>query len=468
MHLSRHLLTLGLLTTLGLGLPRVSTALAEEPQRVVQSSVNRDFDPIDIRGRLDEASDVTDGGSYFNVYLFEGIEGQPLVIDLISDDFDAHLLLVMSDDEVEVITEDSYGGENGNAQIVVVLPRTEVYEITATSAQGEEIGDYRLTAQMATSSDLERAELLEEAHRLNEEATELYEEGRYQEAIPIAQQALEIRETTLGESHPDVAQSLNSLAALYHAQAYYSTAEPLYRRALEIRETTLGESHPDVAQSLMGLAELYWNQGNYNAAEPLVLRSLEIRETTLGETTLGESHPDVAQSLMGLAALYWGQGNYNAAEPLLLRSLEIRETTLGESHPDVAQSLMGLAALYWSQGNYNAAEPLVLRSLEIRETTLGESHPDVAQSLMGLAALYWSQGNYNAAEPLVLRSLEIRETTLGETIMPPNPSSSGPWKSEKPPWESFTLMSPKVSMVWQISTFSKETIMSLNLSTVVP
>ena len=52
MHLSRHLLTLGLLTTLGLGLPRVSLALAEEPQRLAQSSVNQDFEPIDVRGAI--------------------------------------------------------------------------------------------------------------------------------------------------------------------------------------------------------------------------------------------------------------------------------------------------------------------------------------------------------------------------------------------------------------------------------
>ncbi|MCC5899056.1 MAG: tetratricopeptide repeat protein, partial [Phormidium sp. BM_Day4_Bin.17] len=410
MHVSQRLLTLGLFTTLGLGLPRVSPALAEEPHQLVQSSVNRAFEPIDIRGRLDETSNVADNGKYFNVYPLEGTEGQRLVIDLISDDFDSYLLLTSASDEVVLIAEDSSGGENTNARIVVVLPRTGSYNIVTTSAQGQEIGNYRLTVQTATSSDLEQAELLEEANRLNQQVIRLYREDNYQEAIPLAQQALEIRETALGESHPDVATSLHDLAQLYYFQGNYNAAEPLYRRSLEIREVALGESHPDVATTLNNLAGLYRNQGNYNAAEPLYHRSLEILETALGK-----SHPSVARSLNNLAELYRDQGNYSAAEPLYRRSLEIQEVALGESHPDVATSLNNLALLYHSQGNYNPAETLFLRSLEIRETALGGSHPLVAQSFNNLALLYHSQGNYNAAEPLYRRSLEIRETALGES-----------------------------------------------------
>ncbi|UCJ13316.1 MAG: CHAT domain-containing protein [Phormidium sp. PBR-2020] len=409
MQVSRHLLTLGLSTTLGLGLPGVFPVFAGEPHRLAQSSVNRDFEPIDIRGQLDETSRVFDDSKYFDIHLFEGIEGQQIVIDLISDDFDAHLSLASASDEVARVAQDSYGGENTNAQIVVVLPRTGVYGIFATSVQGQETGNYRLTAQTSTSSEFERAELLEEVNRLNQQVIRLYGEGRYQEAIPLAQRVLEIREIALGESHPHVATSLNNLAQLYYFQGNYNAAKPLYRRSLEIRETALGESHPDVAASLIGLAALYHAQGNYNAAEPLYRRSLEI-----SEIALGESHPHVATSLNNLAQLYSDQGNYNAAEPLHLRALEIRETALRESHPDVATSLNNLAALYRDQGNYNAAEPLYRRSLEIYEIALGEYHPDVATSLNNLANLYQDQGNYSAAEPLFRRSLEIRETTLGE------------------------------------------------------
>ena len=46
----------------------------------------------------------------------------------------------------------------------------------------------------------------------------------------------------LGQEHPNVANSLNTLADLYLSQKNYSQAEPLYQRALSIREKMLKQS----------------------------------------------------------------------------------------------------------------------------------------------------------------------------------------------------------------------------------
>ena len=85
--------------------------------------------------------------------------------------------------------------------------------------------------------------------RLNEKATSLYEQGRYEEAVKFAEEALKIAEETFGPDHPNMAQSLNNLAELYRAQGKYAEAEPLVKRALAIWEKALGKDHPDVAGS---------------------------------------------------------------------------------------------------------------------------------------------------------------------------------------------------------------------------
>ena len=46
-------------------------------------------------------------------------------------------------------------------------------------------------------------------------------------------------------THPDVATSLNNLAGLYRSQGKYADAEPLYQRALNILEEALGLKHPN-------------------------------------------------------------------------------------------------------------------------------------------------------------------------------------------------------------------------------
>src|SRR4029078_1231762 len=66
-----------------------------------------------------------------------------------------------------------------------------------------------------------------EAAALSQQVEQLYEPGRFSDAIPLAQRALRIRETALGANHPDVAQALNNLAIVSQAQGLLADAEPL-------------------------------------------------------------------------------------------------------------------------------------------------------------------------------------------------------------------------------------------------
>ena len=250
---------------------------------------------------------------------------------------------------------------------------------------------------------------LEDAKRLNLRATELYKQGKYNEAITYVQQVLEIMEKALGKDHLSVASSLNNLAQLYKSTGRYAEAEPLYKRALAIREKALGSEHPDVAASLSNLAVLYsFIGGRYEEKEPLFKRALAVREKALGS-----EHPYVAQSLGLLAGQYESTGRYAEAEPLYKRELEIREKVSGREHPETAVALRLLAELYRVTGRYAEAEPLYKRSLEIVEKAFGKEHFSVAASLSKLAMLYYSTDRYAEAEPLYTRALAIQEKVLG-------------------------------------------------------
>jgi CHAT domain-containing protein/Tfp pilus assembly protein PilF len=252
------------------------------------------------------------------------------------------------------------------------------------------------------------AGLEQDARKLYEEFRKLQRAGKYDEALPLAERVLEIRERLSGPEHPDVADSLNDLARLYLDRGDYAKAEPLLNRALAILEKALEPEHPSVAASLSNLSLLYKNRGEYSKAEPLLNRALAIREKALGP-----EHPDVAASLNNLASVYRVRGEYAKAEPLVHRALAIREKALGPEHIDVADSLNDLAYLYLDRGDYAKAEPLLNRALVIREKALGPEHPDVAASLNNLAFLYQFLKDWAKAEPLLNRALAIREKALG-------------------------------------------------------
>ena len=233
-------------------------------------------------------------------------------------------------------------------------------------------------------------------------------QGHYAEAVPYLKRALAIRERALGPDHPEVAGRLNNLAVLYNNLGHFTEAEPLYKRALEIREKAFGPNHPDTARSLGNLGFLYDNQGRYTEAESLYKRALAIREKTLGP-----EDPEVVANLDNLALLYRIQGRHAEAEPLYERTRRIREQTLGPEAPEVAVSLDGLAAVYKHQSRRAEAEALFKRALAIREKIPGPDGPEVATSINSLAMLYKEQGRYAEAEPLYKRALTIWENTLG-------------------------------------------------------
>jgi tetratricopeptide (TPR) repeat protein/CHAT domain-containing protein len=249
---------------------------------------------------------------------------------------------------------------------------------------------------------------LHAARKLLQDGLKLLGAGKYDEALPYFEGALEIRESRLGPDHYDVSQAINGLATIHYYKGEYSKVEPLYQRALAIREKSLDPEHPAVAASLNNLANIYGDLGAYSKAEPLYQRALAIREKSFGA-----EHPAVADSLNNLAILYRDIGDYAKAEPLYQRALAIREKSLGPEHPGVAAFLHNLAVLYKDIGDYAKAEPLHQRALAIQEKSLGPGHPDVASSLNSLAILYRNTGDYAKAEALYQRALAIREKSLG-------------------------------------------------------
>jgi CHAT domain-containing protein/tetratricopeptide (TPR) repeat protein len=252
------------------------------------------------------------------------------------------------------------------------------------------------------------AQLADNLAALRSKVSELYDQGNYADAIPIAEQYVALARRRNGEEDTEFAVATGWLANVYQALGRYSEAEPLYKRSLAILEKALDPEHPDIGWLLNNLALLYFNEGRYSEAERHYKRALAIREKTLGP-----DHSWVAKSLVGLAAVYWSLGRYAEAEPLYKRALAIDEKVYGSEDPEVGKDLYILAVLYWNVGRYVEAEPLYKRALATLEKALGPDHSDVGSALAGLGLIYWNLGRDAEAEPLYTRALAVKEKALG-------------------------------------------------------
>src|SRR5580704_13996844 len=248
----------------------------------------------------------------------------------------------------------------------------------------------------------------DDPNALQQQLNQLIGQGKYQEAIPIAERAVEVAKRTEGPDHPKIADALNYLGFIFQKIGNYAKAEPIYREALRIRQKVLGPEDPHTALSLNNLAVLYQDMGEYAKAEPIYREALRIRQKVLGP-----EHLDTASSLNDLAVLYQDMGEYAKAEPLYQEALRICQKVLGPEHPGTALSLYNLGSLYQSMGGYTKAEPLYQEALRIRQEVLGPEHPHTTLSLNNLAALYQAMGEYPKAEPLYQEALRIRQKVLG-------------------------------------------------------
>ena len=105
---------------------------------------------------------------------------------------------------------------------------------------------------------------------LRGQVSQLYSQGKYAEALTIAEPYVNLARQRDGDAHIEFATAIAWMGSVLIAQGRYAEAEPLYRRSLGIHEKTLGPGeHPDIGTSLNNLAYLYFAQHQWaRAADP--------------------------------------------------------------------------------------------------------------------------------------------------------------------------------------------------------
>ncbi|NET31150.1 MAG: trypsin-like serine protease [Cyanothece sp. SIO1E1] len=109
------------------------------------------LDSTPVEGSLDQSSQTLPGdNSYFDAYTFEGNAGQEILVEMISDDLDAYLILLQPDGRD--LAQDDDSGNESNARLVATLPVTGQYTILANTYNAGEAGRYRLKLAAAARS----------------------------------------------------------------------------------------------------------------------------------------------------------------------------------------------------------------------------------------------------------------------------------------------------------------------------
>ena len=89
---------------------------------------------------------------------------------------------------------------------------------------------------------------------------------------------LDAQKRTIGEYHPETANTIHNLACLYRDSGRYDSARPLFEQAVKIEKEVWGPNHPYVAETLEEYAKLLLETGENAKAAKLTVRAKAIRE----------------------------------------------------------------------------------------------------------------------------------------------------------------------------------------------
>ncbi len=171
-----------------------------------------------------------------------------------------------------------------------------------------------------------------EALKLSAEVVTLFQQKKYDEALPLAQKVIEIRVRESGKNHLVVGQAWRNLAYLQQRRGKANEAETAFENALDIYEVNqpLAAADEKMFAELLDVVATYQaNDGSFEKAEKKLQRALELQEKFYGRNAL-----EASNALLKLAQIYQLKLEYDKASPLFLRALDIKINKLGGTNDE--------------------------------------------------------------------------------------------------------------------------------------
>jgi len=195
--------------------------------------------------------------------------------------------------------------------------------------------------RMATPHPRVRAWLLQN------QASVLAQQGQQERAVQLLEQALALKESVLGNDHPDVARTLATLSSAVTDLGHPEKGLSLADRSVQI-VVNLDPDNVLLANAANNRAEALRLLGRHAEAA----RDYETASRILREQ-LGPGHQDLAYPLQGMGENLLSAGDPSAAIPFLEEALAIRAR--GEPHVAlVGDTRFALARALWESGGDRA------------------------------------------------------------------------------------------------------------------
>ncbi|WP_322509971.1 tetratricopeptide repeat protein, partial [Anaerolinea sp.] len=278
------------------------------------------------------------------------------------------------------------------------------------------------------------------------------EQGKLEEALPWAEQALALAQSAIPEKDALLATVWLNYGTVLRDMNRLVEAEQAHRRALALDERWRGAEHPATARDAVELSGTLLEMGRIHEARDLVERAL-----SMDRACYGERHPAVGRDLAHLGEILRVRNALIEARQATQQALEIFADAFGKDHPLVGtmwnnlghilhrmnrlddalnafqQAMVNLqknfgtgdvrvgmvfgnmGAIMQMQGKWMAARLSLDHAVRVVEQALGREHPTVAALVHNLGEVLRQSGDLDGARLALERALTIDLKTLGES-----------------------------------------------------
>jgi tetratricopeptide (TPR) repeat protein len=205
--------------------------------------------------------------------------------------------------------------------------------------------------------------------------------GKFDDALELSEDFINLITTNFGKQHPFYCSALNNKAFILKTCGQFDEANALFEEVIEKYKKIYGENNEKVVISMHNLATSLKEAKEYE-------KSLEIYEKLLntirndyihieGEKT-GKLRLNIIANIYNSAGgLYRQLKNYEESNKLFADAMKIIQENFGHKTLPMATVLNNVALNLKDQGRFEEAMDNYNKALEIRKDLLDENHPEV-------------------------------------------------------------------------------------------
>ena len=234
--------------------------------------------------------------------------------------------------------------------------------------------------------------------------------GDESEARALIGEALEIRRTTLGSEHADVATSLLHAAQVSSMMPSADEARmELAREAHAIRSRLFGPGDERTVDAGFDVAITLHQAGRHDEAAPL----LDAWVATVVRDSAAATPARAARLETAADILRFG-GDAGEAERLIREALAMNRRLFGDRHQRVGTTLVRLGSMLTHAGRHESADSALAAAVALLRAAYPGGHPALSDALSARASQRLLTRQWAEAETMLREAVEIERRFHGE------------------------------------------------------